>query len=212
MEPLRWKELSAFEALAIRRIQDLGMRDETLTRIDASQSGTLPEEIRRIFVAGTPDLHPLSIAALETAQCRLPVEIFIHAPEDQRNRFDEWGRPLPEQWLETEIEIPGASDSIHDAVAPTDQAERACDLIGVRLSDSNNPGALRRHRGARPGKRSPRSSKRHYAEGGPPMIPPGNRFRDTASITSSTRPRPWSRRAPSRLPFVFSAARISLPP
>ena len=139
MEPLRWKELGALEALAIRRIQDLELRDETLTRIDASQSGTLPEEIQRILVAATPDLHPVSITALETARTRLPVEVLVHAPGSERHRFDEWGRPQPEHWLEAEIGIPDAAHSIHDAITPTDQAERACDLIRLRLSDPQNP-------------------------------------------------------------------------
>ncbi len=138
MEPLRWKELADLEALAIRRSQDLNLQDETLSRINASRSGTLPPEIRKILVAGTPDLNRLSINALQRAKNFLPVDIMIHAPESESHRFDEWGRPIPAHWLEAEIEIPDSARFIRDAATPTLQAELACDLLG----ELENPAAF----------------------------------------------------------------------
>ncbi|MDF2376119.1 MAG: PD-(D/E)XK nuclease family protein [Verrucomicrobiales bacterium] len=138
MEPLRWKELASLETLAIRRTQDLGLRDETLSQIDAVQSGGLPPEIEKILVAGTPALHPLAVAALERASGRIPVEVMVHAPESEAHRFDDWGRPLAKHWLEAEIHIPDAARSIRDAASPALQAELACELIG----DLKNPAAF----------------------------------------------------------------------
>lgn len=130
MEPLRWKELARLEALAIRRTHDLGLRDETLARIDAAGDGELPPEIRRILVAATPDLRALTVTALERAALAMPVTIMIHAPESEARRFDAWGRPLPKHWLETRIDIPDAAASIRDAATPALQAELAFSQLG----------------------------------------------------------------------------------
>ncbi|MEM7603546.1 MAG: hypothetical protein AAF357_19300, partial [Verrucomicrobiota bacterium] len=138
MEPLRWKELAKLESIAIRRTHDLRLRDDALSRIDAAQSGNLPGEIARILVASSPDLSPLGSIALEQFATRFPVEILVHAPESAAFRFDAWGRPLPNHWIEAEIDIPDPTNSILDAASPTHQAERACDLIG----NVNSPAAL----------------------------------------------------------------------
>ncbi|MDF1825494.1 MAG: PD-(D/E)XK nuclease family protein [Verrucomicrobiales bacterium] len=129
MEPLRWKELADLESLAIRRTKDLDLRDETLSRLDAVQSGKLPPEVEKILVAGCPDLNPLTIIALDRLAGQQAVEIAIHAPESEAHRFDEWGRLISKHWLEAEINIPDATRSIHDAATPTQQAELACNLL-----------------------------------------------------------------------------------
>lgn len=138
MEPFRWRELADLESLAIRRTHDLGLRDESLSRINAAQTGELPDTISQVLVAGTPDLRPLTILALKRATEFLPVEVLIHAPEAESHRFDDWGRPIPDFWLEAEILIPDATRSIRDAATPTDQAELACELIG----ETEEPAAL----------------------------------------------------------------------
>lgn len=142
MEPLRWKELAELESLAIRRARDLGLRDETLARLDAARSGELPGGITRILAAATPDLRPLGVAALERAAARLPVEVLVHAPASEADRFDAWGRPVPERWLEAGIDIPDPAGAIHDAATPADQAELACELLGRRLGELGNPAAV----------------------------------------------------------------------
>ncbi|MEM9017416.1 MAG: PD-(D/E)XK nuclease family protein, partial [Verrucomicrobiota bacterium] len=142
MEPLRWKELAALEGLAIKQTHQLGLRDETLARIDAAQSGDLPAEMKGILVAGTPDLRPITLAALTRFSATLTVDILVHAPEDAEIRFDDWGRPLPEHWLESEIKISDATETIHDAASPTDQAELACHLINGYLDPDEPPAAF----------------------------------------------------------------------
>ena len=142
MEPLRWKELADLESLAIRRTKELGLRDEALSRLDAVQSGALPDEVKSILVAATPDLNPLTIQALQRAAHHIPVEIMIHAPESEAHRFGEWGTPLPEHWLEAEIQIPDAEEVIRDAATPADQAELACELLEHRLGDLEDPAVI----------------------------------------------------------------------
>ncbi|MEM9282030.1 MAG: PD-(D/E)XK nuclease family protein [Verrucomicrobiota bacterium] len=142
MEPLRWKELAQLESLAIRRAHDLEQRDEALSAIDAAQSGSLPPEIRRVFVTGSPDLKPITVTALKTAATHLPVHLLIQAPASEASRFDDWGRPLPDHWLEAEIEIPDATHAIRDAATPTLQAEKAAELLAARLADPSQPAAF----------------------------------------------------------------------
>ncbi|MEX2580059.1 MAG: PD-(D/E)XK nuclease family protein [Verrucomicrobiales bacterium] len=138
MEPARWRELADLEALALKRIGKLGFRDEAETRLEAANTGSLPSEVRRISVVATPDLRPLSAAALARISKTLPVEILVHAPETDAGRFDPHGRPVPAQWLDEEIPIPEPGRTIHQAATPSEQARLACDLIG----DLPNPGAF----------------------------------------------------------------------
>ncbi len=135
MEPGRWKELAELEALAIERTEKLGFRDDSTSRIIASTRGKLPSGIKRIPVIATPDLRPVSISALNYYSNSHTIEILIHAAEEFSERFDDWGRPHPDQWLNAEIPILKPERSIHQAATPSAQAALAFSLI----NDLKNP-------------------------------------------------------------------------
>ncbi|MDA9924430.1 PD-(D/E)XK nuclease family protein [Verrucomicrobiales bacterium] len=134
MEPARWDELTRLERLAVEKIKSIGLRDEADARLEASNSGTLPPEIKQVLVAATPDLPGIARTALGLH----PTTILVHADESASSYFDNFGRPLPSHWLEAGIEIPDPESSIRDAATPSAQAELACELIG----ESSSPAAL----------------------------------------------------------------------
>lgn len=131
MEPGRWRELAELDRLAVEKGENCGpgYRDPARARLEAAQRGRLPEDIEKIFVVGVSDLRPLAATALARYAGQGPVTVLVHAPEEQAEHFDPWGRPRPEHWLAAEIPIAHPERSLHAATDPAEQASLACELI-----------------------------------------------------------------------------------
>lgn len=129
MEPERWRELARLERQAVRPIENAGFIDRQQARRLAAMEGKIPGEISRIAVLATPDATHLAADALRRIAREIPTEIVIYAPEDHADLFDEWGRPRVEDWHRQTIGIPDPARTIRQGVSPTQQAERAVELI-----------------------------------------------------------------------------------
>lgn len=102
VEPERWRCIASLAAAhsALLRRGGLESFESALARWVAAPE--LPAEIRRVIVAGVPDLSPAAARALERLSERdTPVEILTFAPgfeAAERAAFDTSGRPVPEFW------------------------------------------------------------------------------------------------------------------
>ncbi|MFA6288680.1 MAG: PD-(D/E)XK nuclease family protein [Opitutaceae bacterium] len=94
----RWRQLGALEAACDAALAAHGLRDPQAVKIVFAGAPALPEGVRRIVVAGTPDPLPLALRVLEAhAAAGVPVEVLVSGPAEDA-LFDEWGRPVAAAW------------------------------------------------------------------------------------------------------------------
>ncbi|MDF1658258.1 MAG: PD-(D/E)XK nuclease family protein [Verrucomicrobiales bacterium] len=129
MEPLRWEEMARLEGLAVTEAKRCGLLDETTAQLSVPEEGILPDGINRIALCGVADLPVLAAKSLTHYANSCEVEVFIAAPESHAAHFDEHGHPVPKFWMEEPIPIYTPATTIHDAVTPLDQAEKAAELL-----------------------------------------------------------------------------------
>ncbi len=125
----RWRDLAEAEQRYLSRVKSLEYNDATLRKIQRAAAPVVPDGVTRIVVASVPDPSLLMIRALDALQKEFPVDILVMAPESHKDRFDDWGRPIPEAWRDRPITIPNASDSIILASTPKAQADRTIQAI-----------------------------------------------------------------------------------
>ena len=129
IEPGRWNELSAIESIALAMTRNCRHLDPGSVSREAALTGVLPPGIRKLVIAGVPDLKPLAIKALRHHSTTTSAEILIHAPASESLHFDLYGRALPSTWMTREIPIPSPSQTIRPCANATAQAEACRDLI-----------------------------------------------------------------------------------
>jgi ATP-dependent helicase/nuclease subunit B len=132
MEPERWRDLAKLERECVRATEANGFIDWQVARRRAASTGTLPESVKRIVIAGVLDPSVLAIQALERHSQRIPVEVLIFAPEATHSGFfDLWGRPVADAWLAQPIHIPTPESTIHQGSSPAEQAAAAMEILAA---------------------------------------------------------------------------------
>jgi ATP-dependent helicase/nuclease subunit B len=118
----RWRDLARLEAAWLAWLdRQLGCCDREQARAMAAREAGAPEGVREVILLGTPDPYPLAIDALESlATAGVPVTVAVYSPESLAGAFDEWGRPAPDHWLATPIEIPDFSHTARIVSNPND--------------------------------------------------------------------------------------------
>ena len=134
-ESKRWRELARLERELVQRTNRSGFSDLLEATEQASRTVYLPAEIKHITVLACSNLPSLAGETLREYSRTFPVTIVIAAPESHRSWFDQWGNPLPEAWLEAQIDLPHPDKTIQSAANPGEQAEMVLDL----LSDHDSP-------------------------------------------------------------------------
>jgi hypothetical protein len=95
----RWQELESLYREYLKLLAEAGFQDPNSARIHAAQSGATPENVRRVIIAGVPDLNLISQTYLESLEAAgASPAILVDAPDCDRSQFDGWGRPDPEIW------------------------------------------------------------------------------------------------------------------
>ena len=126
-ERLRWQQLGELESLQARELARAGLTEGAAARIAAADKPNVVG-IEKIVVLATPDPLPLAVTALEAQAANTPLVIVIFAPEQEKQNFDEWGRPKNEAWSHRELVLPEFESHVHLHANPVAQAER---LAGV---------------------------------------------------------------------------------
>lgn len=95
----RWRELRSLYERYLSRLAAAGFEDPDAARIKAAMAGAPPDDIRRVVVAGVPDLNQISqqyLQHLESAD--VSVGVLVDAPDCEGAHFDSWGRPDSKSW------------------------------------------------------------------------------------------------------------------
>jgi ATP-dependent helicase/nuclease subunit B len=125
----RWQELQSLYQKYLNCQADAGLADPNAARIRAARTGVAPENIRRVIVAGVPDLNRISqdyLRSLESAG--VSVAVLVDAPDCEGARFDGWGRPDPETWPQSLL--PLRLEDFAVMADPWSEAEVIASLIG----------------------------------------------------------------------------------
>ncbi|OGV48051.1 MAG: hypothetical protein A2X49_02015 [Lentisphaerae bacterium GWF2_52_8] len=139
-EPERWEELAEIEELYLAELKKEGRLDLVQLQVSNARHPELPKGLKRIIIAGVPAPIPLALLALGRLAENIRVEVWVHAPGELRELFDEWGRPLPEKWQKQELALPDRR--IHLLLKPEQEAEKVLSVLPSGLSPKNAPGLL----------------------------------------------------------------------
>lgn len=131
-EPQRWQQLAALEAAFLDVLQAHGLRDPAAAQIAAAAQARLPDHIRKLVLMCVPDPMPLALQAWRTLEHQgVPLTVCVHAPETDAAFFDDWGRPLAENWATRTLDLPDTC--VHLVPKPPDQAAMATRLLRQAL-------------------------------------------------------------------------------
>ena len=106
--------------LAIRKLNSL-CRSSTKKNYRADLGGSNPGEAKL-------DRADLEIGDPGEEKIK-NVEVWVYAPEEIRDKFDEWGCPIPEKWENSEVVFRGTEDRIRLAGNPEAQADEIIRIL-----------------------------------------------------------------------------------
>ncbi|MBO7328746.1 MAG: UvrD-helicase domain-containing protein [Lentisphaeria bacterium] len=121
----RGKELALLETFFLDELSAAGFCDQlSLDRQAASETGYFAG-VEKVILAGLPDLPEIILQKVSAIDAAFPekVEVWINNPPEEENIFDQWGKPLPDFWLNRAWQ--GTKENIHVALNPVDGARRA---------------------------------------------------------------------------------------
>lgn len=134
----RWRDMKRLEDKVLERLESWGVRDPDLEVRDIVKKSGVPSWINRVILLAHPDPMVLSLSLLDSWNRQgLPVETWIHAPEEWEAAFDEWGCPLESAWKETLVPLPGGNQAVSVSETPEDMAREAARRIAGWGADSD---------------------------------------------------------------------------
>lgn len=150
-ERARWTAIAQLEKGLLQDVARLGRKDPLAARREAARRPP-DAPCARVLALFVPDFSALAIRRLQAAAQSSSVEIHVLAPESEADRFDDWGRPLPDRWeneplplAERQIHVfeqaPDETDALAAMLAEAEQAGRA---LAVCTPDPGNAQALAR--------------------------------------------------------------------
>lgn len=123
----RWRELGLVLATWKRLVAEAGFVDSMEAAARERQAPSLLEGLRgHVVLACVPGVPWPVRQALE--QASVPVEAWVHAPEESAGMFDAWGVPV-EEWLGARIDLD--EDMIVSAENAAHLAELACAALAA---------------------------------------------------------------------------------
>jgi hypothetical protein len=89
---------------------------------------------RWLFKRAMDDVLPEAIRNKRKQGFGLPVSVLIHAPEEEREAFDVWGRPvIGEPWIKRPVPI--SQDRVHLVAGPSEVAAKVVSSCAGLASD-----------------------------------------------------------------------------
>ncbi len=141
-EVARWQDLAKIEQRFFARAAELGRVAVPAAERAGWAAAEPPAGIERVVLPALLDAPACFFGVVERwAQQGLPVEIWTQAPADEAGRFDAWGRPLPEQWIESAAPLlPIGEEQIILHEDPLGLAEGVADQFAAVAPDDELPG------------------------------------------------------------------------
>ncbi len=124
----RWRELAKLESVYRKSLRNVGLIDLHDAKRESANSPELPGCIKRIVLMGVTDLAPLLQAALEKLhKQKISVELVVFGPRDEYGLFDDWGRPIPGEWIDRKL--PLNKEQLHPALDEKAQAKDISEVL-----------------------------------------------------------------------------------
>ncbi len=125
-EAHRWRQLATLEELYDAALARHALRDGQAAKLAFARQPSLPADLKKIIVLGTPDPLPLAGQILARHAEYRPVEILVCGPADAPvdTLFDEWGRPRTEVWTRREQVWPDFEQQVRLCPDPSAEAEQ----------------------------------------------------------------------------------------
>jgi len=133
-EPDRWTALAELEKRHLSAIAASHVVDPCIAKIEAPNRIQLDPAVQRIVVAAVPDPSLLVLRTLEKLARKLKIVVLVHAPKSMADRFDEWGRPIPERWAGSEIAIPEPDRTLVVCANPAAQSRAVMRILREEAS------------------------------------------------------------------------------
>lgn len=128
----RWVDLVEVERRVLARIAEWKLEDPLGAKVRTAMAPTIPHGVRGLVIAGVPDPVPLAVEAWK--RIGLPVSVLIHAPEEEREAFDVWGRPvIGETWIKRPV--PVSQERVHLVAGPGELAAKVVSTCAGLASD-----------------------------------------------------------------------------
>jgi ATP-dependent helicase/nuclease subunit B len=113
-ETERWNDLVTLEQRMLARLEGWGKIDRAKAKRRRAESYQPPAGTRRIVIAAVPDPVPLTETAWRMLEGRgFPIEVLIHAPQEEAEHFDVWGWPDDEAQAWTKRPTPVCRERVH---------------------------------------------------------------------------------------------------
>jgi len=126
-EKERWGDIAKLEQGLLQELRHLGLKDPLQARLDAARQVPAMPPVSRVLSLFVPDLSALATRTLDSLSKTCDVDLHILAPESEANRFDNWGRPLPDRWENESLPI--TESQIHVFDQASDETERLAALL-----------------------------------------------------------------------------------
>ncbi|MFA5206666.1 MAG: PD-(D/E)XK nuclease family protein, partial [Lentisphaeria bacterium] len=126
-EPPRWADLERLEARYLELLAEHGLVDPVQAQLAAALRAPLPAGVERVVVLAVPDPIPLAVRAWARLAERVRFEVCIHAPAEEREQVDDWGRPTAAGWGRRVLDFDDAL--VRLAGKPRDQAAAVAELL-----------------------------------------------------------------------------------
>jgi hypothetical protein len=134
----RWGDLIEVERRVLGRFEKWRVVDPLAAKLQAADSFGLPGDCAGVVIAGVPDPVPLALAVWKRLDAaKVPVTVLVHAPEEEVEMFDEWGRPS-EDWGKRPTPVPRAR--VHLVSGPPELAAKAVSCFAGTPSDQATVG------------------------------------------------------------------------
>ena len=111
----RWTDMERLEEQCTQQLESWKLENRTSMKAEAPPRllNSLRETGGNIILACAAEVPaPLRHALRHAESNGVPVQIWIHAPEEEAASFDSWGCPLPEEWSRRPIKIRDAQIKI----------------------------------------------------------------------------------------------------
>ena len=135
----RWTDMDRLSEYCTQQLKGWQLADRTAMEAEAPPHllHSLRETGGHVILACVADVpRPLRQALQHAERSGVPVQIWIHAPEEEAGSFDSWGCPLPEVWTQCPIHISDAQ--IRITANPARLAGETCRMV-ARTAEGTTP-------------------------------------------------------------------------
>lgn len=151
-EKARWMDIAKLEKSLLQDLAKLGLQDSLQARREPARHPPATPPYARVISLFVPDLSALAVRTLDSLSASGDIHLHVLAPESEADRFDAWGRPLPDRWEneplpldESQLHVfdqaPDETEAVASLLMEAERRERA---LAVCTPDPDNARALAR--------------------------------------------------------------------